>query len=153
MKQLLAIIIICILILIVLYISNKNSEALIMPKTTTRIKLYEGYNFQNLAYDVSLNTGEYMKQILKVTLKSFDIDLPKLGDKYDEIRRVEIWSISNGDNNASIESGFYNSYLEPELEFRANPAKYKQIAQILPGQHLKLDVMIPVKKIFLIVNL
>jgi len=152
MSRTIAIIVICFIIILV-FCSQKRSEALEMPQTTTYIKLYEGYNFQNLAYDLSLNTGEYMKQILRVNLKSIDIQIPKLNDKYDEIRRVEIWSVSDGDNNASLESGFYNSYLEPESELRANPAKYRQVVQVLPGQNVKIDIAIPVKKIFLIVNL
>lgn len=124
------------------------------------IKLYEGYNFTNLAYNFAPEHIDYtvtdiirgyLRQILRCDLKSVDINLPKVGGEYDQIRRVEIWAVDQIDNNtASVEAGFYNSYLMPESELRANPGKFKQLIRVLPGNHVKLEITEPVKKIFLI---
>jgi hypothetical protein len=121
------------------------------------VKLYEGFQSQKLAFEFPnpLNTssrdGNYLKQIIPINLKSVDINLPCIGDPYDRVRRVEIWSVEQGKNYASEEAGFYNSYLQPESELRANPAKFSMILRVLPGEHVKTDMNVPIKKIFLII--
>jgi hypothetical protein len=160
----LSIIIICLIILFV-FIKSQQENFIMPPPTNTYILLYEGYNQQNLAYvytpgNIDYNSSDimrgYLREILKVNLKSFDINLPAVGqaqqnDAYNRLRKIEIWAMDTTDNSvASSESGFYNSYLEPDIEHRANSAKYKMVTQVLPGQHVKMDVLAPVKKIFII---
>jgi hypothetical protein len=125
--------------------------------------LYEDYKQQKLAYiyapekinydSMDIARG-YLREILKINLKSFDINLPIATNNdtaYNNIRRIEIWAMNQNDSSiASIESNFYNSYLEPQIEFRANPAKYKMLTQVLPGNHVQMDVLEPVKKIFVL---
>jgi len=124
------------------------------------VALYEGYNHKNLAYHFAphsidynsydINRG-YIRQIIKCNLKSLDINLPRIGNAYDTIRRVDIWAVDERDNStASSESGFYNSYLEPDLELRSNPSRYRKIIQVLPGNRVKMEITKPVKKIYLI---
>jgi hypothetical protein len=115
------------------------------------VRLYEKPNSQGLAFDYAGLPGSYYKQIMPINLKSVDIYLPPNGNKSDEIKRVEIWSLG-GANNSSLLPGFYNSYLEPENELRANPAKYHMVLRVLPGQHVVQDITVPVKKIMLLVN-
>lgn len=146
MKILLALVIIILLV----FIFWKNTENLESPQSA--IYLYESFGFKDLAYTLSLKPGDYIKQIIRVNLKSMKISLTKLGNKYDEIRRIEIWAMNNEDVTASMESGFYNSYLEPEVELKSNPAKYKKIATVLPGQNISIEMQFPVKKILLIAN-
>jgi hypothetical protein len=156
MSNLLLAIIIILVLCIVYYLSMKRSEYF-TSSDETYIRLYEGFGNHNLAYEFYPDSPEaarigngYIKQLLRVNLKSVDINLPKVGNGLDDIRRVEIWSVGNEDIDASTESGFYNSYLEPESELRANPAKYRNILRVLPGERLKIDMALPIKKIFLI---
>jgi hypothetical protein len=125
------------------------------------IRLYEGFNYQNLAYsytpgniDYTTPAGAikgYLRLIIPVNLKSVDISLPKLGTQIDQIRRVEIWGMDQHDDNiASIESSFYNSYLEPEFAMKANPARYKHLIRVLPGDRVRKEIDEPVKKIFIV---
>lgn len=151
MDKTFAIVILCILIL-VLY-CTKNTEHL-EDRSSSYIRLYEGFGLKKLSYEFYPDEGgNYIKQILKVNLKSIDINLTELGNKYDEIRRIELWSISGGGNISSSESGFYDSYLEPESALRANSAKYQKIIRILPGNHVKLDLTFPIKKILIIATI
>lgn len=152
-----AIIILCIVILIVLFAGAKSYEGMDVDRgldpgandpDNTIIELYEDYSKEKLAFRY-VGRG-YLKDQLRINLKSVHVYLPKLNNVYDEVRRVEIWGMNQGDNLASEAANFYNSYLEPEIQFRGNPAKYQQILQILPGDHVKLDIIEPVKKIFLI---
>lgn len=115
------------------------------------VRLYESPAQKSLAFEYTGPPGSYYKQMLRVNLKSIDVYLPPNGDKSDEIKRVEIWSMG-GANNSSLVPGFYNSYLEPENEFRSNPAKYSMLYRILPGQHVQADLTEPVKKIMLMIN-
>ena len=165
-----SILILCLLILITLFLADKGyferlagSPDLLQgdgDPTKPYIMLYEGFNFQNLAYsyspgqidydDTSTIRG-YLRQIIKCNLKSVDINLPKMGNQYDEVRRVELWGVDERDNSiASVESDFYNSYLEPELELRSNPARYRQLIRALPGDHVRVDIADPIKKVFVI---
>jgi hypothetical protein len=114
----------------------------------TYVRLYEGFGQKKLAYQ----TSGYDKIILPVDLKSVDIYLAQLGDERDAVRKVEIWSMYDGSNSASTEASFYNSYLEPEVELRSNPAKYQLLIRVAPGEHLRADLIRPVKKILLIVR-
>jgi hypothetical protein len=143
------VIVILIILIIIFYLAKRKEH---MTDIRSNIMLYEGFDQKNLAYSESLKPGEYIKKMVRINLKSVDINLPKLGDKYDEIRRVEIWAMNNEDVNASLESGFYNSYLEPEIEFRANPAKYRKILRVLPGEHLVMNMTVPIKKIMLMIS-
>jgi hypothetical protein len=171
MDKIFSILILCFLILTTLFLADKgyferltgspdSSDASNGDATKPYIMLYEGFNFQNLAYsyspgqidydDTSTIRG-YLRQIIKCNLKSVDINLPKIGNEYDEVRRVELWGVDERDNNiASVESDFYNSYLEPELELRSNPARYRQLIRALPGDHVRVDIADPVKKVFVI---
>lgn len=161
-------IIVALVILLIIVILNTTAEQLCSSPILSRnpvdsqpyIKLYEGYNFTNLTYNfapkhIDYTTTDiirgYLRQILRCNLKSVDINLPRVGGEYDQIRRVEIWAMDQIDNNtASVEAGFYNSYLMPESELRANPGKFKQLIRVLPGNHVKLEITEPVKKIFVI---
>lgn len=115
------------------------------------IKLYEAPGQERLAFLFSPPAGEpgYVREIMPMNLKSVDISLPRVGEPFDQIRRVEIWSINHGSNIASLESGFYNTYLEPDYALRANSAKFTKVLTVLPGQHMRADIALPVKKIML----
>jgi hypothetical protein len=169
MSQVYAVLILAVLILIFLFFSSKGYFEKFstegpedIPDSKSYIFLYEGFNQNNLAFkfvpEVNYDLGStskrglengYIKQIIKINLKSIDINLPKLNNKYDEIRHVEIWAIDDESNISSVESDFYNSYLEPEYAMRANPGRYREVLRILPGTHAKLDIAQPAKKIFL----
>lgn len=150
-------VIIVLLIVIIVFISAVRTEGLdVGPTTDSYIRLYEGFEFKNLAWeyqpkmDIEHPPQSYVKQIIKINLKSFDINLLAYGiPRYDQIRRIEIWSVYDGNNTASSESDFYSSYIEPEYALRANPGKFERIVRVLPGQRFKLNVEIPIKKILL----
>lgn len=163
--KLTAVIVVAILILIILFWHQQGFVERLEgqpqtadPKSQPYIRLYESFGQKDLAYeftpeiDFIAKTGRgFHKQILKISLKSVDINLPKSGsDVYDQLRKVEIWSIYGDDPNSSLESDFYNSYLEPDYVLRANPGKYKPVIQVFPGQHVKYDLTEPVKKIWLV---
>jgi hypothetical protein len=115
----------------------------------TYIRLYEGFNQKNLALE--LMPGVYYKDILPINLKSVDINLPDiLGGNHN--RKIEIWSMYAGSPISSTEAAFYNSYLEPEVELKSNSAKYHFILQVLPGQHVRMNMDQVIKKILLIVH-
>lgn len=124
------------------------------------VRLYEefdqkspGFIFEpNIDYANKIGDG-YYRDMMRVNLKSVDINLPKLGGDYagyDKVRRVEIWSVYGDAPSASLTADFYNSYLEPEFALRANPGKYKPILRVLPGQHVVANFSEPIKKILLI---
>jgi hypothetical protein len=152
-----AVIVVLLLIVIVFVVQTRSERLDVGPTTGSYIKLYESFEFKDLAWeyqpkmDINHPPESYVKQMIKINLKSFDIDLLSYGiAKYDQLRRVEIWSVYDGNNTASSESDFYSSYIEPSYAFRANPAKYELIVKVLPGQHFKLNAEIPIKKIMLI---
>lgn len=125
-------------LIIILFFILWNYETFTEPKY---IKLYEGFGQQKLAFTTNCKK---LKQVIKINLKSADIDLSQNG-----IRKVEIWSIYGGENTASLESDFYNTYLEPDYALRANPGKFKKILVVKAGEHVKVDILVPVKKILL----
>jgi hypothetical protein len=160
-QAIIALVIILVILLAPFVISRLSSSEQFQrgPPDRAFIRLYEGYGARNLAFEYSpeidYEHGEgvgqgYIRRIMPINLKSVDIYLPPIGNRYDEIRRIEIWSVDRDDVTASTESGFYNSYLQPESELRANPAKFQQLVRALPGDHLRVDIVEPVKKIFLI---
>lgn len=136
---------------------DEHKRRKINPDRFSYMKLYEGFDQKDLAFefapfiDYTNNVGQgFLREIIKINLKSVDINLPRLGNQYDEIRRIELWAVDDTNENASMESSFYNVYLEPEYTFRANPARYQRIIQVLPGDHAKLDIVEPVKRVFVI---
>ena len=160
---------ILIVVLILLLYSNQSkaenlsdkikTEPIKLQKTTPKpfIKLYEEFNEKGLVFDfepiLEERTSRYLRKVLKVNLKSIDINVPKQNDGADEQRHVEIWSVYAGDNTASTESDFYNSFTEPDFAKKANPAKFKLITNAKAGERLTLNIMEPVKKIYIFARL
>jgi len=126
----------------------------ITPTLNSYIKLYEKFNFHDMVWEANprdrTNYNGYVKQMVKINLKSFDINLQAYNNEYDSIRKVELWNVYDGENTASLESDFYSSYLDPEYALRANQAKYDLITRVLPGQHVKINVDKVIKKIIVI---
>lgn len=126
----------------------------ITPTLDSYIKLYEKFNFQDMVWESDPRNGTnyngYIKQMVKINLKSWDINLAAYNSEYDSIRRVELWNVYDGENVASLESDFYSSYLDPEYALRANSPKYDLIVRVLPGQHVKLNADKVIKKIIVI---
>lgn len=116
---------------------------------TSYIKLYESPGQKDLAFKYETNKVGFVREVMPMNLKSVDISLPLWGTPYDELRRVDIWSINHGDNLASLEADFYNIYLDPDYALRANSAKYTKVLSVLPGQHVKVDMIVPIKRILL----
>lgn len=133
--------IILLLLLIIFYVRRSEN----LESGGSSVLLYEDFGQKKLAYSFQ---GSYIKEQIKINLKSVDINLEKVNETYDKVRRVEIWRIGDSEVSSS-ESDFYNSYLEPEYALRANPARYTLIARVFPGQRLKADIVEPVKKIWL----
>ena len=98
----------------------------------------------NLAYNIELKPSSYLKQIIKINLKSLKVNSLN--------HDIEIWSIGNEDITASSESGFYDTYTIPESELRSNPAKFKKILSVSPGETKTMEIATPVKKILMIVH-
>jgi len=118
------------------------------PNQNFYIRLYEGFEYNDLQAEYT----DSVRNIIKLNLKSYEISLPKLGTSLDSARKVELWSVDDGanDNIASSVSGLYNSYLEPEEELRANPARYQNIVTVRPGQTVRANLRFPVKKVYVI---
>lgn len=133
-------------------------EGITVPVGEPYVKLYEDMRRTDLRFVFpdpyyGESKDRYLRKIVKINLKSYDINIPKDPNIVNDLRRVEIWSIYDGDNDASLESDFYNSYLEPEYALRANSGKYKKILTVYPGNHAVGTIEEPVKKIALFINL
>lgn len=115
------------------------------------IRLYEDYQKKDLAYEYSPVSGHGShRQFMRISLKHVDAYLPKTNSgPYGQVRRIAIWSVYGGAPNASLLSTFYNAYLEPDTELRANSARYKKLLEVKPGQRVSLDITEPTKQIFL----
>jgi len=115
------------------------------------VRLYEDYQKKDLAYEYSPVSGHGShRQFMRISLKHVEAYLPKTNSgPYGQVRRIAIWSVYGGAPNASLLSTFYNAYLEPDTELRANSARYKKLAEIKPGQRVSLDITEPTKQIFL----
>jgi hypothetical protein len=125
------------------------------------VKLYESFGQDDLGFEFAPDIDYIMKSgqgfyrgQVKMNLKSIDINLPNTGiDTYDQIRKVELWSVYPDMVTQSTQSDFYNSYLEPAYSLTGNPAHYRKICRVLPGERLKIDMVEPIKKVFVIANL
>lgn len=115
------------------------------------VRLYEDYQKKDLAYEFSPPSGRGShRQFMRIQLKHVEAYLPKTSvGPYGQIRRIAIWSVYGGAPNASLLSTFYNAYLEPDTELRANPARYKKLVEVKPGERVSLDITDPTKQIFL----
>ena len=153
-----------IFIVILILLLHRNSENLTdkitlepisLQKTTPKpfIKLYEEFNENGLVFDfqpvLNARTSNFLRKILRVNLKSMDLNLPIQKDCMDDERRIEIWSVYD----SSTVSDFYNSFTEPDFAKKANPAKFKLIANVKAGERLNVNVMDPVKKIYIFARL
>jgi hypothetical protein len=152
--KLTSIVVAAVLILILIFVHQQGLvERLTSGDPQAFARLYSSFGQKDLAFEFvpDADTGQgYMKKIMPIDLKSVDINLPKIEGPYNQIRKVEIWSLYGDDPNSSLESDFYNSYLEPDYAFRANPGKYKPVVQVLPGQRVVADMTEPIKKIMFI---
>jgi hypothetical protein len=157
-------VIIVLLILIIFYLlSNKKEnlyepvELALIPVRSTDpqpyIKLYDRFNKESLIYEfkpvIETPNAGYVRRVIKINLKSIELNLPKKYDGSDDYRRIEIWALYPGDNTSSIQSDFYNSYTEPDNLKTAIPGKYKLIVKLKAGEQVTANIMEPVKKIFL----
>ena len=136
------------------------------------VRLYEDYRGEKLSYELDASTSvgvpvdneleqnadipvvdQYNKLMIKTALRRADVYVPKKGDDYDAIRRVEIWSVFGGAPTASNMAGFFNTYLEPENKLMSNPGKFKKILTVYPGQRVQQDFTDKIDQILLIARL
>jgi hypothetical protein len=113
------------------------------------VKLYEGFEYN----DLQAEFVDATREIIKLNLKSYEINLPIVGGGLDAVRKVELWAVDDGvnDNVASGVSGMYNTYLEPSYALRANPARYHHIVTVRPSNApVRANVEFPIKKLFVI---
>jgi|GEM_PF-4681748 len=150
------IILILIILLSLLFFLSPSSEHFTNPTIQPEpyVKLYERFNQKNLIFDfqpaVEDPGAQYFKDIIKAEIKSIDLNIPLKNDELDDIRKIELWSLYDGDNTSSSESDFYNPFTEPSFARRANSAKYKLIISMSAGNRVKLNLAEPVKKVFVI---
>lgn len=129
------------------------------PNTNVNyVRLYEELDQAGLAFEFqpNMNYGDkigngYMRIIRPISLKSIDINVPRVSADYDPLRYVRVWQMYGNDSTASTESGFYNAYTEPEWVTRSSP-KYQLIAIVLPGEHLVANVTDRVRRVLLEIN-
>jgi len=145
------------LLLLLIFVLGGN-ENFVNPTIQTKpfVKLYEGFNQKDLifVFQPLLNdpAALYLKYIFKGNVKSVDINIPLSNDNLDNTRKVQIWNIYDGDNMASSESDFYNTYTEGNISLRANPGKYKLLLDMCAGNRIKLNISEAVKKILIYVR-
>jgi hypothetical protein len=125
------------------------ADSLKDPSIRPYVRLYSDYKGQNLEYEYMPRTGfGYDRQVLRIPLKHIEIYLPSLDEgPVNQTRFVEIYNIYGGKPNASTLSSFYNTYLDPDWEMRANRGKYKLLVRALPGDRISMDVTEPVGQI------
>lgn len=118
--------------------------------------------------------NKYIKAIIPIKLKSYDIKVPKFTknnrpawmsdtqmNKYNDLRKVEIFSIYPQYINASSStSSVYSSiYNDPYVwgkdkgdlmnAFEANTGRYKKIISVKAGEHKKGIILEPVRKVII----
>lgn len=155
--QIYAAIIIILFLLLLWFMINQNmgqecyTNSSIQPDPY--VKLYERFNQKNLIFDFQPLLSDpgalHLRKMVKVDVKSIDLNLPLKGDNLDDARTIKIWNIYNGDNTASSESDFYNCYTEPDFARKANSAKYQLLIDMKAGTRIKLNFEIPIKKVFI----
>jgi hypothetical protein len=147
----LAIVVIIIILILLMSPTENYTNPTIKPEPY--IKLYERFNQKNMIFDfeplLSNPTYMYLKKIVKADVKSIDLNMPLKNDNLDDVRRIQIWNIYDGDNTASSESDFYNSYTESDFARKANDAKYKLLIDMKAGNRIKLNMAEPIKKLFI----
>jgi hypothetical protein len=131
------IIIICCIFLVLLWLyERKTSEKFTAP---ARVELYSSYNYKDLYF----TSNGPRRLIIKGPLKSYSVTAGATP--------VELWSVDSRDiSTASSESGFYNTYTEPDIELRANPSRYILLARVAAGNTSRGEITIPVKKVYII---
>lgn len=154
MLKYIALIIVLFILLFIVFtkaIAENYTNPTIQP--TPYVKLYESFNGKDMVFEfqpiLEDPSALYFRDIVKVNVKSMDLNLPLKGDDLDDIRTIEIWSLYDGSNIASSESDFYNPFTEPDFARKANSAKYKLIVKMKAGQRIKLNVSEPIKKVFI----
>lgn len=117
--------------------------------------------------------NKYIKAIIPINLKAYDIKVPKftkenrpkwMNDEkmnyYNDIRKVEIYSLYPGYINASSStSGPYNSIYEDPHNWKdnndyidaatANPGRYKKLISVKAGEHITGEILEPVRKVII----
>lgn len=147
------------------------------------VRLYEDFDKKIIPMDARFwqfpnsqlsYKNKYIKAVIPIKLKSYDIKVPKFTlinkpiwmtpnqmDEYNEMRKVEIYSIYPQYINASSStSGVYSStYSDPRIwkknggdlmdAFNANTGKYKKILTVNAGEHKEGVILEPVRKIII----
>lgn len=123
------------------------------------VKLYEGFNHTQKVFDKKANgsTNFYQRILMPINLKTIDINVSATGSTVvpNAPRGVSIWSVYPGDPTASTEAtGIYmDTYTDPAYAFRANSPKYQHVVTVEPGEHVVMELDVPVKRIFMVINI
>jgi len=125
------------------------------------VKLYEGFDYTQQVFDKRASGSEnlYYRILMPINLKSLDINVKQEPSSdapamLQQPRGVSIWSVYPGDVTASTEAtGVYmDTYDDPAFAFRANSPKYQHIVTVQPGEQVKMELEVPVKRIFMVIN-
>ena len=123
------------------------------------VKLYEGFNHTQKVFDKGVDKSmNFYERILRpINLKTIDINVTADGSTVmpNAPRGVTIWSVYPNDPTASTEAtGVTTSaYADAAYAFRANSPKYQHIVTVNPGEHVTMELDVPVKRIFMVANI
>lgn len=162
------VVIIILLVLMLFKVSSSHLENLANPGVSY-VKLYETFRpSDNMVggsvWEYSSMGGSYLKEALKMNLKSYDINVVNGG--------VQLWALDSDNEIASSiglgVSAYDDAYNTPmpalakidqtvfrdgatEALYRAVPDKYKLIASVKSGEHVKGTVDYPVKRLMVVI--
>jgi hypothetical protein len=156
MEHLILVAVVVLLLIIILY-HGSNAEHLASTPNESFVRLYQAFNYKELVFDKSVGTTEnlYYRILMPINLKSIDINVTASSAANTlKPRGVSIWSVYPGDATASTEAtGIYmDAYTDPAFAFRANSPKYQHVVTVNPGEHVKMELEVPVKRIFMVIN-
>lgn len=158
-----SLVLLIIIILILLWLASKQREKFAITPiikasgSTNYVKLYEDFAWKDLLYGLSNSTPtmKYLKYAIRAPVKSIDINLPNaIVDAAGHPVKVELWNVRELKGLESSQSDFYeNTIYTTPAYLRQVTGNLTKIADVGPGQRLKINDLSPIQKILIVAYL
>ena len=121
------------------------------------MRLFEDFDGLDLLYELANDSPnmKYLKYAIRAPVKSIDINLPNtIKTENGEGVHVELWNVREQKGLESSQSDFYENNIYTTLPYLRNvTGNLTKIAEVGPGQSLRMDHLPPIKKILIVARL
>lgn len=162
--EILSVVVVIVLVIVLLWMAHQTKSENFNPLmvgvshgSVNYVRLYEDFNWNDLLYELTNSSSKmkYLKYAIKAPVKSIDINLPNpIISPSGESVKVELWNVRQQKGLESSQSDFYENTIYTTLPYlRHVTGNLTKLAEVGPGQSLKIANLPPVKKILIVARL